>query len=47
MDKEDMVYIYSEILLSLKKLKMPFAPTWMELEIILLNEANQRNMQNI
>ena len=41
-DKEDVVHIYNGILLSHKKNKiMPFVATWMELQIIILNEVNQ------
>ena len=44
MDKEDVVPIYDGILLSHKKNneKMPFAATWMQLEIIILNEVRQK-----
>ena len=39
---KDVMHIYSGILLSHKKNKMmPFAVTWMNLEIIILNEGNQ------
>ena len=44
-DKEDVVYIYiyNGILLSHKKEEiMPFAATWMDLEIIILSEVRQR-----
>ena len=43
MDQEDVVHIYNGILLSHKKDKiMPFAATWMELEILILSEVSQK-----
>ena len=41
MDKEDVVHIYNGILLIHKKLIMPFAATWMQLETI-LSEGSQK-----
>ena len=44
MDKEDMVHMYNGILLSHKKEQiMPFAATWMQLEII-LSEVSQKEI---
>ena len=43
MDKEDVANIYNGIFSAIKKNKiMPFAETWMDLEIIILSEVSQR-----
>ena len=42
-DKEDVAHIYSGTLLSHRKnAVIPLAATWMQLEIILLSEVNQK-----
>ena len=43
MDKEDVLHTYNGILLSHKENKiMPFAATWMDLEIGILSEVSQK-----
>ena len=42
MDKAEVVHIYNGILLNHKKERMPFAATWMDLEIIILSEVSQK-----
>jgi len=45
LDKDDVVYLYNRILLSIKKNKiMAFATTWMDLEIIVPSEDRQTNI---
>ena len=41
---KDVVYIHNGILFSHKENIMPFATIWMDLGIIILNEANQRQI---
>ena len=42
MDKEDVVHVYSGILLSQEKNElMPSIATWMDLEMIILSEVSQ------
>ena len=43
MDEEDVVHMYSGVLLSHKKNAIiPFAATWMDLENIILSEVSQK-----
>ena len=45
MHKEDVVHIHKGILLSHKKEQIePFAGTWIDIEIIILNEVSQRKI---
>ena len=43
MDKEDVVYIYNGILAIKKNEIMSFAATWMDLEIVILSEASDKD----
>ena len=48
MDKEDIVHIHNGILLSHKMIEiLPFATTWMNLEVIMLSEISQRKTNTI
>ena len=43
MDKEDVVHVYSGMLLSHEKNKILFsAATWMDLEVVILSEISQK-----
>ena len=48
MDKEDVVHIYNEILLSQKKNEIaPFTATWMGLEIIIVSGIRKKTTNTI
>ena len=42
MDKEDVVHIYIGILVTKRNETVPFAETWMDLEIVVRSEVNQK-----
>ena len=46
MDKEDVVHIYKEYYPAIKKNEiMPFAATWRDLEIIIVNKVHQEEKE--
>ena len=42
MDAEDVIYIYNGMLATKKNEIMPFAATWMDLEMIIQSEVSQK-----
>ena len=47
-DKEDVVHIYNGILLAIKRNEIvPFAETWMDLEIVIQSEVSQKEKNSI
>ena len=46
MDKEDVTHIYKGILAIKKNEIMPFAATWMDLEMTILREISQRQISH-
>ena len=42
MDKEDVIHIYNAILVMTNNGMLPFAATWVGLEIIMLSEVSHR-----
>ena len=47
MDKKDVVHIYNGLLAIKMNEIMPFAATWMDLEIIILNEVSEKEKDTI
>ena len=47
MDKEDIVHIFSGMLIIKKNDMMPFSATQMDLEIIIISEVSQRKTNNL
>ena len=43
MNKEDVIHVYNEILLNIKRSEiMPFAATWIDLQTVIQSEISQK-----
>ena len=47
MDKENVIYIHDGILAITKNEIMPFAATWMDLEILIVSQKDKHHMLSL